>query len=181
MKNKMLFICEVAIFSALGIVFDYLCGSFLKISINGGSINIAMLPIFLVSYKWGYKGGLITGLLVGTIQMLWAGSNIIHPIQAILDYSLAYSAIGIAGFFFKDIQNKSIWKRNVIAILACVIAVFVRLVFATLSGRYYWGCANIIESLTINLSYLLPSMIICIVLFLVLINTLNKFLTIKKA
>lgn len=62
------FMTEVAMMTALGIILDYLAGVFsIKLWPNGGSISIAMIPILLMGFRYGLKGGLLTGFLVGTI------------------------------------------------------------------------------------------------------------------
>lgn len=66
---------------------------------QGGSITVAsMLPIMLFAYIAGFRKGTIAGLAYGLlqfIQMLW----FVHPVQVLLDYFLAFGAIGLAGAF----------------------------------------------------------------------------------
>jgi len=71
MKSRTLFIVEIAIFAALGFIFDLISNA-LSISLwpQGGSVSIAMVPVFLMAYRWGVKGGVITGLLLGMLQIL---------------------------------------------------------------------------------------------------------------
>ena len=63
MKNKELrFIAEIGIFTALGLVLDYAAGWYSNfIFPSGGSISIAMVPIFIIAFRWGLKGGLTVG------------------------------------------------------------------------------------------------------------------------
>ncbi len=178
MKKNLLFICEIAVFSSLAIVLDYVCG-LIKIGPNGGSINIAMLPILIVSYRWKAKGGLISGLLVGTIQLIWA-SSIINPIQAILDYVLSYTVIGLSGLFYHNIDNLKKFKKNLILIIGAIISILIRLCIATISGIVFWQ-TPFTASLIYNISYLLPSGAICIVLLIILINVLSYYIEKKKA
>ena len=65
-KKIILFAAEVAIFSALALALDFICGLYLSFAwLNGGSISIAMVPIFIMCYRWGPKGGFLTALLTG--------------------------------------------------------------------------------------------------------------------
>ena len=84
------FIAEVAVFAALGLEVDLLANFYSRyIWSQGGSISLVLVPIIFMAYRWGISAGLLTGLLVGSIQIIWAGSGIVHPVQVLLDYVLA--------------------------------------------------------------------------------------------
>lgn len=177
-KQRILFVCEIAVFSALALVFDLFSSQFLKFSwLQGGSISIAMLPIFLMSYKWKAKGGFLIGLIVGSVQVIWGASYIINPIQVLLDYILAYGILGISGLIWKNISSYKGFKHILFIILGIVISCTFRLVFATLSGFLYWGTA-LIPSLIYNLTYILGSLILCIILMIALTKALKNYLSI---
>lgn len=63
----------------------------------GGSITFAsMLPIMLYSYMFGCRKGVIAGLVYGVLQAVqdpW----LLHPAQFLLDYGVAFAAIGLTG------------------------------------------------------------------------------------
>jgi energy-coupled thiamine transporter ThiT len=63
---------------------------------QGGSISFGFLPILFVAYRRGVGAGVISGVLLGLLQLLFAPS-IVHPIQAVLDYPVAYGLLGLAG------------------------------------------------------------------------------------
>lgn len=66
---------------------------------QGGSITAgAMVPLLLVAWAYGPWAGMLAGLIFGTMT-LFLGGYVVHPVQGILDYPLAYIALGIAGFF----------------------------------------------------------------------------------
>ena len=64
MKKRMIDIrvmAEIAIFAALGFVLDLVQGAYSNALFgNGGSIGIAMIVVFLISYRRGLGVGLIT-------------------------------------------------------------------------------------------------------------------------
>ncbi len=68
---------------------------------QGGSVTVAsLLPLMIYSYMFGTKKGVFAGLIYGLLQAVqdpW----IIHPAQFMLDYPVAFSAIGLAGAFAK--------------------------------------------------------------------------------
>ncbi|WP_059173284.1 energy-coupled thiamine transporter ThiT [Bacillus sp. FJAT-27445] len=105
-KQKTLFLVEVAVFSALAFLLD-LAASFFSFKIwpQGGSVSIAMVPIFLMAYRWGLKGGLLTGFLLGLLQIVLGQAYIIHPVQGALDYLVAFTVVGTAGIFANAVRN----------------------------------------------------------------------------
>lgn len=163
--KSILFVTELAIFTALGIVFDYVCGLFGGISwANGGSVSIAMVPIFLMSYKHGLKGGLLIGLLVGSIQILWG--YMVHPVQVLLDYTLAYGVLGLAGIAKRFFSENNL-KNNIVIIVSILIVCFLRLICHVISGVVFyatpfWG------SVAYNASFIILSTPLCIILTCIL-------------
>lgn len=64
---------------------------------QGGSISLQMLPIFVIALRWGGLPGITAGLLFGVVKLMF-DPYIVHPVQMLLDYPLAFAAIGVAGF-----------------------------------------------------------------------------------
>ena len=60
---------------------------------QGGSVDLE-----LVAWRWGAKWGCAVGALTGVVKIL-LGGFILNPLQAILDYPLAYACVGMAGMF----------------------------------------------------------------------------------
>ena len=61
---------------------------------QGGSITaFSMLPIVLVGYWYGVKAGISAGFVYGLLRLM-LGATVIHPVQFLLDYPLAYAALG---------------------------------------------------------------------------------------
>ena len=68
---------------------------------QGGAITLfSLLPIMIFAYIYGTKKGVLVCLIYGILQAVqdpW----IIHPAQFLLDYPIAFSAIGLTGTFAK--------------------------------------------------------------------------------
>ncbi len=169
------FIVEVSIFTALGLVLDILGGAlFDLVWPNGGSVSLAMICIFIVAYRRGLAGGLLTGLLVGTIQILWAGAgNIVHPFQAMLDYTFAYMSAGLAGIVRKQVMVPN-WKQTLFISLSIVVCCLVRLMCHTLSGILYWG-STFTASVLYNGTFILTTIVVCCIITSIIMR--NKFFT----
>lgn len=91
----------------------------------GGSVTLlSMLFIMLPAWMYGVKEGVICGLLYGLLQFALDPCFISIP-QVILDYVLAFSVMGIAGF----------WKNSPYGLLKGYgAAVTARWIVASLAG-----------------------------------------------
>ncbi len=66
---------------------------------QGGSITpFSMLFIILIGYFFGVKTGVLTGIVYGLLQLAFGGW-VMHPMQLLLDYPLAFGALGLSGLF----------------------------------------------------------------------------------
>jgi len=75
--------------------------SFLKIFSlpQGGSVTFfSMLFIIVVGYFFGLRTGILAGIVYGLLQLIIA-PYVIHPVQLLLDYPLAFGALGLSGIF----------------------------------------------------------------------------------
>ncbi len=100
----------------------------------GGSITlVSMLPIMLYSYMFGTKKGVITGLVYGVLQLM-QDPQIYEPLQVLLDYPIAFSALGVAGIF----KDRKFLKGNKILefVLGILLAGFMRYFAHVLSGYF---------------------------------------------
>ena len=66
---------------------------------QGGSVTAAMFPVLLYAVRWGLGRGLLISFAYGTLDML-LGKGYAWGWQSILlDYLVAYTALGLGGFF----------------------------------------------------------------------------------
>lgn len=185
-NNGIRFITEMGIFIALGLVFDYLANLFWGyVWPAGGSISIAMLPIFMMSLRYGIKGGITSGILIGTTQILWAqGLALAHPAQIVLDYSLAYGLVGLAGLLARTIDKETNQKLKLLFLnLSVLIGGLLRLIIHIISGYIFFmdhasGTPKYLlwfSSTTYNASYIIPSIVLCMI-FLTIISIKYSYL-----
>ena len=123
--TKQLVVCAMAV--ALAMV-----TSMLKIYSFpfGGSVTLfSMLFICFVGYLYGPATGMLTGAAYGVLQLL-IEPYIYFPLQVLVDYPLAFGALGLSGCFSKS-------KHGLVkGYLCCVLA---RYVFAVISGWLFFG------------------------------------------
>lgn len=96
----------------------------------GGSITLlSMLIICLPGYWFGLGAGLLTGVAYGVLQLL-VDPYVLYPIQVVVDYLLAFGALGLSGLFAGS--KHGLIKGYIAAILG-------RYVFAVISGWIFFG------------------------------------------
>jgi thiamine transporter len=97
---------------------------------QGGSITaFSMLPIVVCAYFYGVRRGLMAGMCVGLIDLIF-NPYVIHPIQMLLDYPLAYGALAFAGLMR---------ARKFGLITGYAVGVLCRYLCAVLSGIIFFG------------------------------------------
>ncbi|MFS0672249.1 energy-coupled thiamine transporter ThiT [Ornithinibacillus sp. 179-J 7C1 HS] len=169
-SKRTLFLIEVPIFTALALVLDLVPFLSFKIWAQGGSISLAMIPIFIVAFRWGVKGGLLSGFLWGLLQIVTGSAWIMHWLQGTIDYLVAFTVLGFAGIFASKIKE-AIKEGNTktyfsYILLGVIIGSMLRFLAHFVAGIVFFESAidgmNIwIYSLLYNISYILPSIVIC--------------------
>lgn len=171
--SKTRFLVEVALFSLLALFVDFFSFSLWP---QGGSISLQMIPIFIIAFRWGLWGGLLTGFNVG-ILLIITGGYIIHPIQALLDYPLAFAVVGIAAIinhFLAQSSTKNMKYPAFYIIVGCIIGSVCRLILHIISAivffRNYVPNDQIlwIYAFLYNGSYIFVSCLISIVVLLII-------------
>ncbi len=125
MTTQQLVTCAVAL--ALAYVTSYI--KIFKLPFGGSVTFFSMLFIALIGYWYGFKVGILTGLVYGIFQFLQE-PYVLSLFQVCCDYILAFGAMGVAGFFSKS-KKHGLIKAYIAAILA-------RGVFHALGGYLYW-------------------------------------------
>jgi thiamine transporter len=69
---------------------------------QGGSVSVAgMVPLLWFSLRRGLRSGLEASTIYGLVNMVLPSGYIVDPVQALLDYPIAFAALGLAGMFRK--------------------------------------------------------------------------------
>jgi thiamine transporter len=161
---------EGALCVALAVVFS----QFKMFSMpQGGSVTLEMAPLLYFSYRRGFKWGAAAGVMSGVFMMLFGG-YVAHPVQAVLDYPLAFTCVGAAGFL----------KERPVS--GTVLAGAARLVCHVLSGVIFFssyapeGQSPWVYSAIYNASFMIPSLLISGVLAMILWKRLGARETADK-
>jgi thiamine transporter len=154
-------LAEVSVMVALSLVLNFIKVYQLP---QGGSITLgSMVPVLLISFRRGPKVGVFSGVVFGMAQMLLDGW-FYSPVGMILDYPLAFGALGLAGIFRKT------------PLIGVVVSLATRFLSHFISGVVFFGMyapegmSPIVYSAVYNGSYMLPEMVISGILIYMLIQ-----------
>lgn len=133
---------------------------------QGGSVTLAsLLPLALYSYMFGTRKGVVAGIVYGLLQFIQSPQPY-HMMQILLDYPIAFGAIGIAGIG----RKMKFLKGNVHLefVVGTTLAVVLRYISHVVSGYfvfYTWaGDQNpLVYSLVYNSSTFVDLAIVLVV------------------
>lgn len=197
-------LAEIAIFAALGFALDALqAGIFRGVFVNGGSIGLAMVPVFIIAYRRGLLPGVACGLILSFVQMLggvyiisgatYSGAmKVIAPFaQVLLDYVLGYTIVGIAGAFSGKYKKSTSFNQKMVwIIVGTVIGGLGKYVCHVLAGGFFWLNPEIefmgvnggswLYSFVYNGAYCIPNIIICTPIMILIAKVYPAFLEPKE-
>ncbi|MCW4005239.1 MAG: energy-coupled thiamine transporter ThiT [Candidatus Bathyarchaeota archaeon] len=103
----------------------------------GGAVTVgSMVPVMWLSLRRGIKVGLIAGVVFGALALFidvltfGAAYAIATPVQAILEYPVAFCLLGLTGIFHR--------KTVPFAVAGAAIAVFLRFLVHYFVGVFVW-------------------------------------------
>ena len=146
---------------------------------QGGSVTLGgYVPLFVFALRWGTVPGMIVGLLYGCLDFI-VDPYVLTPIQALLDYPIAYMTLGLAGLGKSDKTDNG--EVNIRMIIGILIGGGMRLFAGLLSGVVFFAQGFIetginpwIGSLIYNASYAVPNTILAIVIIFIIWRPLAK-------
>ena len=157
-KKKNLSVKALA-YSGLAIALATILSNFTLFQLpQGGSVTpFTMMFIVLIGYWFGPLEGILAGVTYGLLQLA-LGGYVVHPAQLLLDYPLAFGALGLSGFFKKG--SYSLIYGYAVGVTGRFICALIRMDFL---GAYAWeGFDPITYSILYNLSYIGIEMVLTI-------------------
>lgn len=130
----------------------------------GGSITLfSMLAGTLAGYFSGWKWGLTSGLVIGLLELAFGG-YVVHPVQLVLDYILAFTAYGLSGFFSE--KKYGLYVGYIVSVIVRFICSFLSgwIFFGSYApeGTYPWAYSLIYQA-----SYMMPEMVITLIILFI--------------
>ena len=189
---------ESAMLLAIAVVLELAGKAIIPPMPFGGQLTIcAMLPVVLISYRHGVKWGLVAGFAYALVQMAMGADTVTAAFQpgyfgdgtmignaivmCLMDYILAYTALGLGGCFRTRIKRPGIalMLGSLVALggryLAHILSGYILFSgwaewFFTQDGFPAWGAALVgnlsanalgwVYSIVYNGMYMLPEMIL---------------------
>ena len=177
-KERIHMLVESAMLLALGVVLELVSKMFIPEQTFGGQLTIVcMLPVVLISYRYGMKWGLFSAFVYSLLQMAMGIKTVtgaFHPgffgdeamilyaiIMIILDYLVAYTCLGLGGIFRNKIKNNglSLMCGSIVALgcryIAHILSGYILFSgwaewYFTQEGFPAWGAA-LVEAVSPNL------------------------------
>jgi thiamine transporter len=141
----------------------------------GGSVTLgSMVPVLWLSLRRGVYPGLVAGAIFGILALpidiaLLPYSPIATPLQAVLEYPIAFAVLGLAGIFHK--------KPVTFAIAGVAISVFVKFLIHYFVGVFIWyyiyefpAFGQYLYPAIYNGLFLIPEFIISVIVITILVK-----------
>lgn len=167
--NKTLRLTESAVMLALGFILSLL--KIIDMPFGGSVTAFSMLPIIIIAYRYKTPWGLLVGLTASLLQMIMGIKNLTYATSAgaviaiiLLDYVVAFTAMGLGGIFRGRIKNQGA-SLAAGALTACVL----RYICHVISGCTVWAGVSIpdtdglLYSLAYNAAYMIPETVVTVV------------------
>lgn len=164
--NKTRILVESAVMIALSTVLSVF--AVYKLPFGGSVTLMSQLPIILIAYRHGTKQGLITGIVLGVVQMILGAKNFSYVsgigamiILAFSDYIAAFGVLGLGGIFRKCLNKPALELA-----FGSVSSSLMRYLCHIISGVTIWSAyapetqTVLHYSVVYNASYMIPELII---------------------
>ena len=148
---------QTLVYGALSITLAFVLSYFKLFSLPlGGTVTLlSMLPIFAYAAYFGPAYGFTAAFAFSLLQVV-QGAYIVHPVQFVLDYFVAFTLLGAAAFFPKNLPLGAA-VAGVLRMLASTVsgAVFFSSYAAEYGFRSPWAYSLIYNFLTIGVDTIL--------------------------
>ncbi|WP_075981754.1 energy-coupled thiamine transporter ThiT [Bacillus massilinigeriensis] len=186
-KLSLIAMIEASFFAAFALILDLLPSIKLTPAV---SVSLAMVPIFVIAFRWGVRVSFLSGFLWGLLQIVIGDIQPLSALQLIIEYFIAFAFIGAAGLFYKPIQaaiNHNNKKQLILyVVLATFVGSFARYFWHFLAGFIYWGqyapkgMNPVWYSFIVNGGTGLGAAVLCSVVLAILVPSASRILVRKS-
>lgn len=140
MQNEKLRIyLEGTLFAAIAIVL-----SFIPSGIGSSfSVSLGMIPLLFYTIRRGLLPGIFAGFLWGILHFVTGSAYMLNVYQVIIEYTITYASVGLAGYFSKDIlaaiRAGRMKKAQLYLIIAALVGSTARWFWHFIAGWIFWG------------------------------------------
>lgn len=188
-KENIIRLTETAVFIALAVALSMV--KIFKLPLGGSVTLVSMLPICILSFRYGVKWGFFSSFIYSLFQLMlgittdgllgWGLTPLMLVGCILFDYIIAFSVLGIAGVFKKK-GEAGLYAGLTLAFLLRFASHIVSgyFIFAYLDQWEIFGSTFVnkplLYSICYNGTYILPELIITIAVVVVLM----RFTAVKK-
>lgn len=188
-KENIIRLTETAVFIALAVALSMV--KIFKLPLGGSVTLVSMLPICILSFRYGVKWGFFSSFIYSLFQLMlgittdgllgWGLTPIMLVGCILFDYIIAFTVLGIAGVFKKK-GEAGLYAGLTLAFLLRFASHIVSgyFIFAYLDQWEIFGSTFVnkplLYSICYNGTYILPELIITIAVVVVLM----RFTAVKK-
>ncbi len=170
-------LCECALMLALAVALSYV--KLFQLPFDGSVTLLSMLPICLVSIKYGMGWGLGTAFCYSWFQILqggvfaWGLTPVMLISSLLLDYVLAFSVLGLAGAFRKKGRVGIVCGVAMVCVLRFVVHFLAGVILWANLERFVafgkeWIGRPVLYSICYNGIYMLPETVLTVIAAIVL-------------
>jgi thiamine transporter len=148
-------------FSAVAVALSVIASIFTVFNLPfGGSITLfRMFFICLIGYLYGTRSGILAGIACGFLDLILK-PYVVHPVQLLIDYPIAFGCLGLSGIFAKS--KFGLFKGY-------IMGVFGRYICHVLSGVIFFSIyagnqQPMIYSLGYNATYIVPEAAVTLII-----------------
>lgn len=173
-------LCECSVLVAVAAVV-----SFLQIPwfwTSGGSVHFVAVPLVLIGYRHGWRWGIGACMVYGLTECIITGGIGWGIVSVLLDYVLAYGAIGLSGLFCR----KGLLGLELGALVGCTARFAVHFIAGITAWRIAVGDTkeifgmvfdadmSVLYSVLYNGNYMLPNLLLALIALPFLYPTIKK-------
>jgi thiamine transporter len=177
---------RIIVEAGLTIALAYVLGRFMIFKLPfGGAVSLDMLPLLVFALRRGAWPGVLTGALYGLLNYTIDVVPVVHWVQFLLDYAVAYGLVGIAGFGARALRDRAAAGAIRQAMFTVMLpfglmAMLARFAAHFVSGIVFFGMYApagqpvVLYSLIYNLTYMGPSAVLCLAATAAVLPVLEK-------
>ena len=190
-QTRVFALCECALMLALAVVLSYV--KLFTLPFDGSITLFSMLPLCLISIKYGVKWGLGTAFCYSWFQILqggvfaWGLTPTMLIASLLLDYLLAFSVLGLAGLFRKKGYLGMIGGVALVCALRFLVHFIAGVVLWANLAEFVafgqeWVNQPVLYSLCYNGIYMLPETLLTTAMAAVLLKVpqMKRMLTVSE-
>ncbi len=178
-KKHLYSLCECGVLIAAAVAL-----SFLKISLwaQGGSVDLVTIPLVIIAYRHGFVWGFGSGMAFGLLDCILGGGIGWGIASVLLDYVIAYGAMGFAASF----RKKGLLGLELGALVGCFARFLVHFIAgitlwkiavgdqAEIFGMTFGADASVWYSLVYNGSYMAVNLLLALLILPIFYPVMEK-------